>query len=574
MRQSALFGGTSKTLPSDETSVNAKLLTQAGFIRKLMAGVYVFLPLGWRVLTKIENIVREEMDNIGQEIAMPALSPKEIWLTSDRLEHIDVLFQVSAANAGSRKRNDASYVLNPTHEDVLTSFARFDRASYRDFPYAVYQIQTKFRNEERPKSGLLRAREFRMKDLYSFHTDADDMRRFYDRVIDTYEHVFHRLGIGEDTYVVAASGGDFTDDFSHEFQTKCETGEDLIFYDEKTKRAFNREIAPSRAPELPTEKEMKPLEDIKGEGIIGVSALARFLKIPETQTTKTLVYVTEKGEPILAAVRGDYDINELKLARVVGSRRVTLADEKTVQRVTGAAVGYAGTVHPKVSVRTFYDDALENRSNFEVGANRTNYHTINANWERDIPKPDIFYDIKLAKEGDQSPETGTAYRVFRGSEVGNVFPLYTKFSEAFNYRYTAKDGTQQPVYMASYGIGTSRTLGVIVEKFHDENGIIWPKQIAPFHAHLLDLTKKQDATAEKIVSALGAAGFDVLLDDRTVSPGEKLKDADLIGIPVRLVLSEKTKGKIEWKERNASETRILTAAGLAKELTTYYAELP
>lgn len=574
MRQTALFGQTTKAPPSGDASINAKLLTQGGFIHKNMAGVYTFLPLGYRVLKKIENIVREEMDKIGQELLMPAISPKELWKATDRLEAIDVLFKVSPANAGSRVRNDAEYILNPTHEDVITAVAAKFNVSYRDLPFAVYQIQSKFRNEERPKSGLLRAREFRMKDLYSFHRDREDLERYYAKAKDAYMNVFARLGIGNDTYYTAASGGDFTDGFSHEFQTACETGEDEIFFDPKRKEAYNREVAPSAAPEIPRDPELRKREDVKGEGIVGVDALAKFLQIPPEQTTKTLVYETETGEPIVAAVRGDYDINEWKLAKVAGVRAVRLADESVVKNVTGAAVGYAGLLNLPVNVRVFVDDALEHRTNFEVGANRTNYHTINVNWGRDIRKPARFYDLKLAKKGDMNPASGEPYTVIRASEVGNIFPLNTKFSKALNYTYTDEEGTSKVVYMGSYGIGTSRIMGVLVEKFHDANGICWPKAVAPFQVHLLDLTKEGSGDAAALAAELTKRGFEVLFDDRSVSPGEKLKDADLIGIPVRLVISEKTKGMVEWKLRTEERVELVRPAALVRKLEKEYDELP
>ncbi|MFA6512140.1 MAG: proline--tRNA ligase [Patescibacteria group bacterium] len=573
MRQSIFFSQTSKNTPANEASVNARFLTQGGFIHKTMAGVYTFLPLGWRVLNKIENIIRNEVDTVGQELLMPSLSPLENWEISKRLETVDVLLKVVPANTYSAARNNAEYILNPTHEDIITPIAKHVKVSHKDFPFAVYQIQTKFRNEERPKSGLLRTREFRMKDLYSFHTDEKDMLAFYARVKEVYHRIFDRLGIGDATHYVAASGGDFTENFSHEFQTECETGEDWIFVDTKTKAAYNKEIAPSRALEIFQEKELLPRKDVKGEGIIGVAELAAFLKVKPEQTTKTLIYVTAEHEPIVAAVRGDYEMNEIKLAKAAGTAKVFLADEKIVEEVTGAAVGYAGILDLKKNVRMFVDDALEHRVNFEVGANRTNYHTINANWGRDIPKPKTFYDIKLAKEGDENPETGAAYRMIKTSEVGNIFPLETKFSKAFKYLYTDAHGGQQHVYMASYGIGTSRTMGVLVEKFHDEHGIIWPKQVAPFHVHILDLTKDGSKEAEALEKDLTKKGYEVLLDDRKASPGEKFNDADLIGIPVRLVISEKTKGKIEWKLRTEREKKMLTKTGLANELKAYYSEL-
>lgn len=397
MRYNDLFLKTQKTSAKDESSINAILLQRGGFIDKTMAGVYTYLPLGLRVLTNIENIVREEMNKLGTEILMPALAPKALWQQTERLEAVDVLLEARGANELSRQRNDASYILNPTHEEVLTPIAQHIKLSYKELPFAVYQIQTKFRNEERPKSGLLRGREFRMKDLYSFHATEDDFKQYYERVKEAYTTIFDRLGIGGDTHLTVASGGAFTNDFSHEFDTVCDTGEDTIFYDEKTSTYYNKEVTP-----------------------------------PEVQ-----------------------------------KRGVT----------------------------------------------------------------------------------------FKASEVGNIFPLGTRFSDAFGYRYLDAQGQQQPPYMGSYGLGTSRAMGVIVEKMHDERGIIWPESIAPFQAHLIALNHD----AEKVYQKLQEAGIDVLFDDRAeASAGQKLSDADLIGIPWRVIVSKKTGDNVEVKRRQNDKAELKT----------------
>lgn len=402
MRYSNFFIKTNKEAKKYD-SVNATLLQKACFIDQAMAGVYTFLPLGWRVLNKIENIIRQEIDKVGAEILMPAIVPQELWTKTGRLNSMDVLLNTQPANNASKSKNDAVYILNPTHEEVITPIAQKIKPSYKDLPFAVYQIQTKFRNEARPKSGLLRGREFRMKDLYSFHSSAEDLRRFYEQVKSIYAQIFNRLGIGHDTYVTLASGGDFTKDYSHEFDTICPTGEDTIYLDSATNTYYNKEVT---SPEL-----------------------------------------KQTAEPIKA------------------------------------------------------------------------------------------------------------------SEVGNIFPLGTKFSEAFGYYFTDEQGRQQPVHMASYGIGSSRVMGVVVEKFHDQHGIIWPRSIAPFAAHLAGLNLNDEPTMRKAEEAylkMTAAGIDVLFDDRlNVSAGEKLADADLIGIPCRLVVSQKTLGQIEVKYRDAKDWQLL-----------------
>jgi prolyl-tRNA synthetase len=541
-------------------SKSVEYLIRAGFIDQIMAGGYAFLPLGVRVLRKIEEIVREEMDQIGTELLLPSIVPTEVWKLTGRYESVDVLFKVLGANEPSLRRNSTEYVLNPTHEDVIAPLAKKFNMSYKDLPFAVYQIQTKFRNEVRPKTGLLRTREFRMKDLYSFHKDLEDLKKFYEIAKEAYIKVFNRLGLGDDTYYTAASGGDFTDEFSHEFQTKLETGEDLIFRVKSTNKCFNKEIAPSKVLDKEQDKELKEMNEVFGEGIIGVDDLCKFMNILPHQTTKTLIFETEKGV-IVAAVRGDYDVNELKLKKVAGVKELNLASEETVLKVTGAQIGYAGIVNLPENVQLFFDDSIENLVNFETGGNKTHYHLSNVNWGRDVNKPDKFHDIKVAKEGDLYPETLEVYEVFKASEVGNIFPLNTKFTDAVGYLYTDVDGKQKQVYMGSYGIGTSRLIGVLAEKFHDEKGLMWPVNVAPFKVHMIHMGNDVLDEATSLYNYLIENKVEVLWDDReTASAGEKFNDADLIGIPYRIVIGRKSleKGGYEVKMRNQSEVQIVS----------------
>ena len=544
-------------------SINAKYLIQAGFIDQTMSGVYTYLPLGLRVLNKIEQIIREEMNTIGQEVLMPSLSPKSLWERTGRLEKIDSLFKVFGANVLSQKKNDAEYILNPTHEEILMPIAKKYFYSYKDFPFAIYQIQSKFRNEPRAKSGLMRGREFRMKDLYSFHAIEEDFRAYYENAKKVYMKVFQRLGLGDSTVIAMASGGIFTDDYSHEFQTICDSGEDTIFYIKSKDIYYNREVAPSQAPKVTDhDKDMLPRQDIEGKGIIGVEELAGYLKIPVEKTTKTLLYETDKGEIIAAAVRGGYDINEEKLRKIVSCKSLTLASRSKVKKVTGAEVGYAGLLNLPEDVRIYMDESMQNRLNFEMGANQTNYHSINVNFDRDLPTPNKFYDFKLAKEGDFYPETGEKYEVYRAAEVGNIFPLGTRFADQFNYYYLDRDGKQKQIVMGCYGIGPSRIMGVLVEKFHDEKGIIWPENVSPFQVHLIGLDLKDSEVNRQVEDAYNKLirnKVEVLYDDREdVSAGEKFTDADLIGIPHRVVVSKRTAGRIECKRRGESESKILS----------------
>ncbi len=555
-------------------SVNATLLINGGFINQVMAGVYTFLPLGWRVLMKIEQIIREEMDKIGQELLMPGLAPTKMWEDTGRLETIDVLFKAIGANDASRKKNDAEYILNCTQEDIVTPLAKQFNTSYKQFPFALYHIQVKYRNEPRAKAGILRGREFRMKDLYSFHKNEQDLLKYYEEVAKpSYVKTFQRLGLGDCTVIALASGGDFTDKFSHEFQTICDAGEDTLFYDEENKIYYNREVAPAQAPAVHSQDtEMLPKKDVEGKNIIGVEELSRFLNIPIDKTTKTMLFENEKGEVLAAAVRGGYEIDMGKLKKISGCEKIELAKESTVKEVTGAEVGYAGVLNLPKHIKIYFDESCSHRINFEMGANRTHFHTINVNFGRDIPMPDQFYDIKVTKDTDLNPKTGKPYKVLKAAEVGNIFPLNIKFSKALNYTYKDESGKEQIVYMGSYGIGTTRVMGVLVEKCHDERGIVWPMQVAPYHVHLVGLDLK-DAdireNVERLYIDLQHQNIEVLYDDREeVSPGSKFADADLIGIPVRLVVSKRTGDKIEYKLRTEKESQLLNSEEVIKKINS------
>lgn len=555
MKYSQLLTKTQKTTKEFD-STNATLLAKAGFVDQTMAGVYTFLPLGLRVLTKIENIVRKHMDEIGAEMLLPSLAPKWNWETTGRLETVDVLFKATGANKNSQAKNDAEYILNCTHEDLITPIAQKFRSSYKDFPFAVYQIQTKFRNEARPKSGIMRGREFRMKDLYSFHTSQADFQKYYDKAKEVYTATFAALGLGADTYLTLASGGDFTKDFSHEFQTRCEAGEDVVFYDETTNTYYNREVAPSKAPQVAQDTETKPMEEVYGKHITGMDALVAFLNVPAEKCVKTIIYQAD-DQVVAVAVRGTYEVNEDKVKKILGCQKLALATPAVVREVTGAVIGYAGLVNLTSTVRIIADEALEEMVNFECGGNKDHIHVINVNWGRDITKPEKFYDIKVAQAGDLNPNSGKVMEYFKAAEVGNIFPLQSRFPDAFNYHCIDEQGKERPIFMGSYGIGTSRVMGVIVEKFHDAKGIIWPKQVAPFTVHLISLRGGEEQAA-KLYNSLQDKNIDVLWDERDTGAGAKFADADLIGCPIRLVVSAKTNGHVEWKERTAEQAEVIS----------------
>lgn len=557
MKQSQLFGKTNKSAKEFD-SINATLLIKAGFIDQVMAGGYTYLTLGLRVLSKIENIIREEMNKISSEVLMPSIVPTQLWEQSGRLDTIDVLMKAVPANEKAREKNNNEYVLNCTHEDVVTPLASKFYTSYKDLPMSVYQIQTKFRNEPRAKSGLLRCREFRMKDMYSFHRSNDDLLKYYEVAKEAYWKVYERLGLKEHTYVALASGGDFTRNFSHEFQVRVDAGEDVLFHVPSKNLTFNREVAPSQAPKL-ADEEVQDMKEFNSPAV-GVDKVAKEIGIKVDHTTKTMLYETDKGEIIAAAVRGGYEIDEEKLKKIAGADSIQLASAEAVEKA-GTVIGFVGAHGLAEHVKVFWDESTNNRTNFEIGGNKQNLHLYNVNWGRDIPEPKEFYDLKVAKDGDLYPETGEAYEVFKAAEVGNIFPLETKFSRAFDYTYTDEQGKPQIVYMGSYGIGSSRIMGVLVEKFHDDKGIVWPEQIAPFKVHLLGLNLDDETVlkrATEIYDTLTSKGIEVLFDDRNKGPGEKFADSDLIGIPHRVVVSRKTGEQVEYKVRNSSEAKIIS----------------
>lgn len=559
IRQSQLFTKTRKQAPADEVSKNAQLLIRGGFVHKEMAGVYAYMPLGLRVIEKIKNIIREEMNNAGgQEVAMTVLQPKELWEKTDRWsdEKVDNWFKtklVSGVEVG----------VGLTHEEPMVDMLLDFVSSYKDLPISVYQIGSKFRNEKRAKSGLLRGREFIMKDLYSFSRNQDEHIKVYENIAASYHKVYQRLGIGDITYRVKADGGIFTDQYSDEFQTLTTIGEDLLFHVPGTDIYYNQEVAPSLAIDINTQDtEIKPMQEVYGENIIGVEELAKFLNVPPENTTKTMLYVTDTEQVVAVAIRGDYQINEIKLRKVLGAKSVMLADEQTVKEVTGSVVGYAGLVGLSAEVRVIVDDSCKNRINFEMGANRENYHNTNVNWGRDVVIPDMFYDIKLAKHGDIHPESGLVYELCNAVEVGNIFPLETKYTDALGLNYKDETGNTQSIIMGCYGIGVSRVFGVLVEIFADDRGIIWPQSVAPFTVHLLRLGKNESviSQADQLYQILTDAGIEVLYDDRDAGNGEKFADADLIGIPYRIVVSEKSlaAGGVEVKKRNETQGNIVS----------------
>lgn len=566
MLYSKLFGKTIKETPKDATLTSHKLLYRASFIRESVAGRYYFLPLGWRVHQKIQTIIKEEMDKTGaQEIIAPVLHPKYLWEETNRTKSVG--FELMSI----KDRNEFEFVLGGTAEEMLVDLVRKFRLSYKDLPFNLYQFSVKFRDELRARGGLLRVREFIMKDAYSFHATEEDFKLEYENMKQAYSRIFSKMGL--ETLVVETDNGYIGGDYSHEFDVLSEIGESKILTDDEGYHAHEDVATFIMDPYVETDKEIKPKQDVLGKGIIGVEELAKFLKIPIEKTTKTILFETDKGEVIAAAVRGGYDINEAKLLHVVGCHTLKLASPEVVKKVTGADVGYAGVLNLPKEVKIYLDESCANRMNFEMGSNKTNYHTINVNFGRDLPLPDEFYDFKVAKAGYTSPN-GKKLTTKRGIEVGNIFQLgfhYT--SQMKNATFVDKDGKSKPYYMGCYGIGLGRTMAAIVEVHHDDKGIIWPQSVAPYLVHLVGLDMEDEKVkkeAEKVYKLLQVEGVEVLFDDRIdVSAGAKFADADLIGIPYRVVISKKTEDKLEIKKRDEKETKFLKLDELIKILASH-----
>ena len=551
MRYSKLFPKTIKQVPSGATLASHKFLYQAGYIRESTAGRYYLLPLGIRVFHKIQNIIKEEMDLAGgQEMITPVLHPMALWAETNRNNSVG--FELMSI----KDRSEMEFVLGGTAEEMLVDLVRKFQISYKDLPFNLYQFSTKFRDEMRARGGLLRVREFVMKDAYSFHATEDDFKKEYKNMEKTYSRIFDRMGLK--THIVESDNGYIGGEYCHEFIVESEAGESKFLTDEQGYSA-HEDVARFTPSKVKNDSEMLPMKDKEGVGIIGVEELAEFLKIPVEITTKTILFQTEKGV-IAAAVRGGYEINEAKLKKVAGVYQLELASAETVKKVTGAEVGYAGMLNLPSDVEQYFDLTTANRTNFEMGANKTNFHTINVNFGRDIPMPKEFYDFATAKEGDIGPN-GHPLIAKKGIEVGNIFQLGLHYSSKMkDAHFIDEKGEAKPYYMGCYGIGLGRTLATIVEVFNDDKGIIWPKAVSPYQVHLIGLDLEDTeikAKVEDVYNRLQAAGVEVLYDDRNLRAGEKFADADLVGISTRLVVSKKSGDKVEVKRRDVKETEFM-----------------
>ncbi|MCW5890034.1 MAG: proline--tRNA ligase [bacterium] len=548
MRTSRLFAPTLRDDPADAEVVSHKLLVRAGMIRQVARGIYDFLPLGLRAVRRVESIVRDEMDRAGaQELLMPAVIPAELWQESGRWD----LYGKELLRL--RDRHDRDFCFGPTHEEVVTDLVRREVRSYRDLPKNLYQIQVKFRDEVRPRFGLMRGREFIMKDAYSFHTDVEDAQREYRVMYDAYTRIFERCGL---TFrAVEAGSGAIGGSQTHEFQVLAESGEDAIVSCEQCGYAANVEKAEVR-PLPPPAAAGGAREQVATPGKRTVAEVSAFLDVPAERFVKTLIYVAPDGATVAALVRGDHEVSETKLGAVLGGT-FALADEETVRRVTGAAVGFAGPVGLRTGT-IVADASLHGMRGAVTGANADEAHFIGVEQARDFPSV-IFADLRQARAGDSCPRCDAGvYAAHRGIEVGQVFYLGTKYSKAMGASYLDAKGAEHAIEMGCYGIGITRTVAAAIEQNHDAAGIVWPAALAPYGALVVPV-QASDATlreaAERIGAELEAAGVDTLLDDRDERPGVKFKDADLIGLPVRVTVGARSlqKGCVEVKARTAKE---------------------
>ncbi len=564
MRTSKLYAPTLRQTPAEAEVPSHQLMLRAGFIRKVAGGVYTYLPLAWRTLRKIEQIIREEMDaKDGQEIAMPIIQPSELWKETGRWAVFgEEMFRLV-------DRHSREFCLGPTHEEVITDLVRNEVRSYKQLPLLLYQIQNKYRDEIRPRFGLMRGREFIMKDGYSFDKDEAGLDKSYQDMYDAYSKIFTRCGL---TFrPVEADGGAIGNATTHEFTVLAENGESDIVYCEQCDYAANAEKSELKPVVAPQEAEL-PLEKVHTPNAKTIEAVAQYLQIPVEKTIKAVLFQNEKDQLVCAFVRGDHEVNDVKLQNVTGAINLRMADEPAIRAVGGAA-GFMSPIGLSKDAVVVVDATVMEMKNAVCGANVQDYHYKNANPKRDFGEV-IVADIRLIQEGDPCPHCGAPVKMTHGIEVGQVFKLGTKYSEALGAKFLDENGKEKPLIMGCYGIGVSRTMAAAIEQFHDEHGIIWPRAIAPFEAIIVPINAKDEAqmeVAEKLYAQMKQLGIDVLLDDRKERAGVKFKDADLIGYPVRITVSTKllADDNVEIKIRRngaTSEVKIEKCADAVKEL--------
>lgn len=547
MKYSKLFGKTSYGDQSGSGMISHQLLTKGGFIRESVAGRYFFLPLGWRVQEKIKAVIKDEMDKAGaQEMISPVLHPLELWKETNRTNTAGFeLMQVTDRRGGE-------FALGGTAEEMFVDVVRKFNLSYKDLPFNIYQFSTKFRDELRARGGLLRVREFVMKDAYSFHTDAEDFKKEYDKMAETYTKIYQRLGL--ETRVVKADNGYIGGEYCHEFQVEHPEGEGRFFVSEDGTYCAHEDIAEFARDEKnigETEAEYQVVDAVRGKTMNdGVELHGK----PLWQQIKNVMFADEKGNLILAVIRGDLDVNETKLKNLLKAAQLRAAEDNEIYAL-GSEPGFISPVGMKGKVKIVGDISLRTIKNGYTGANQKNKDALNVNLGRDFDL-DLEGDIAMAEAGFLSPDGQSKLEEKRGIEVGNIFQLGYHYSNLMkDASFVDKDGQKKPYYMGCYGIGLGRTLATIVEKHHDEKGIIWPENIAPYQVHLIDINENEKA--QMIYQTLIEAGVEVLWDDRSENAGRKFNDSDLLGLPIRLVVSKKTGDQVEWKKRSETQAELI-----------------
>lgn len=558
MRTSKFFLSTLKEAPSDAEIVSHKLMLRAGFVKRLAGGIYTWMPTGLRVLRKVEAIVREEMDRAGAvELLMPAVQPAELWQESGRWE------KYGPELLRLKDRHQRDFVIGPTHEEVITDVVRKEVKSYRQLPVHFYQVQMKFRDEIRPRFGVMRGREFLMKDGYSFHASYADLQREYRNMFDTYGRIFTRIGLR--FRAVAADTGSIGGTGSHEFHVLADSGEDALAYCPDSDYAANVELAEAVAPEAQRKQAISTMEKIATPGKIRCEDVAGFLRVPVTKLVKSIAIMRSEGENeapqfALLLLRGDHDLNEIKAEKIVGEFR--FAREEEIVASLGCKPGYIGPVGIK-DIPVFADRSVATLDNFVCGANEEGFHLTGVNFGRDLPAPLSIADLRNVQSGDPSPDGKGLLELCRGIEVGHIFQLRTKYAEALKCCFLDEGGQSLAMEMGCYGIGVSRIVGAAIEQNHDDRGMILPPAIAPFEACIVPMgyhkSETVKATADALYAELKAAGIDVLLDDRNERPGVMFAEMELIGIPHRIVVGERglAEGRLEYKGRTDSEPQML-----------------
>ncbi|MGM9924098.1 MAG: proline--tRNA ligase [Bacillus sp. (in: firmicutes)] len=560
MKQSKMFIPTLREVPADAEVTSHRLLLRAGYMRQTSSGVYSYLPLGKKVLKKIEEIVREEMDNTGaNEILMPTLQQAELWQESQRW------FSYGPELMRMRDRHNREFALGPTHEEVVTSLVRDELSSYKKLPLTLYQIQTKFRDEKRPRFGLLRGREFVMKDAYSFHANQESLDEVYEDLFAAYSNVFSRCGL--DFRAVIADSGAMGGKDTHEFMVLSEIGEDTIAYSDSSDYAANIEMAPVVATYEKSGDALKELEKVSTPGQKSIEDIAAFLQVNANVCIKSLLFKVD-DKYVLVLARGDHEVNDIKVKNLLEASVVELATPEETAEILGCEIGSLGPINVD-NVEVIADHAVASVVNGVCGANEKDYHFINVNPDRDF-KVSQYADLRFIQEGDASPCGKGSILFAKGIEVGHVFKLGTRYSESMGAHFLDENGKSKPMIMGCYGIGVSRTLAAAAEQYNDEKGLVWPKQLAPFHVHLIPVNMKneeQAALGQELYASLKAKGFDVLLDDRNERAGVKFNDSDLIGLPVRVTVGKKaSEGIVEVKNRQTGESAEIHVDQLVEKI--------